>query len=274
MGPLLRKLPLRTLERVLDDGNDTLKLFGGEVTSALGQIDIGLLADQVGVSATDTSDLGQGVHDLLLSIDVCVQQTDDVLEAGKVSTALVIQLCLRFCIAPVRRSPQSKAVRYLDWPLQSEQHVEILSSCLVPIIFLQHLLHPFIVLSSLSSDCCWTGRANRDVVRLESDQAYRSKGSGPDRNLQAVVCTYLDFSPETSAVTLSACLYLECLDIDHCDPTPRAGGGALGANNARVATSDASRQYPGILTHDGGLSYVVDVVLSMLWKSKRRDLKC
>lgn len=116
--------------------------------------------------------------------------------------------------------------------------------------------------------------ANRDVVRLESDQAYRSEGSGPDRNLQAVVCTYLDFSPETSAVILSACLYLECLDIDHCDPTPRAGGGALGANNARVATSDASRQYPGILTHDGGLSYVVDVVLSMLWKSKRRDLKC
>ena len=30
----------------------------------------------------------------------------------------------------------------------------------------------------------------------------------------------------------------------------------------------------GVLTHDGGLSYVVDVVLSMLWKSKRRDLKC
>jgi len=73
------------LERVLDDGNDTLKLFGGEVTSALGQIDIGLLADQVGVSATDTRDLGQGVHDLLLSIDVCVQQTDDVLEVGLLS---------------------------------------------------------------------------------------------------------------------------------------------------------------------------------------------
>ena len=90
MGPLLRKLPLRTLERVLDDGNDTLKLFGGEVTSALGQIDIGLLADQVGVSATDTSDLGQGVHDLLLSIDVRVQQTDDVLEAAKVSIALTM----------------------------------------------------------------------------------------------------------------------------------------------------------------------------------------
>jgi hypothetical protein len=71
----------RTLEGVLDDGDDALELFRGEVTGALGQIDIGLLADQVGVSATDTLDLGQGVHDLLLAIDVCVQQTDDVLEA-------------------------------------------------------------------------------------------------------------------------------------------------------------------------------------------------
>ena len=78
---MLERWSWRTLEGVLDDGNDTLKLFGGEVTSALGQIDIGLLADQVGVSATDTRDLGQGVHDLLLAIDVRVQQTDDVLEA-------------------------------------------------------------------------------------------------------------------------------------------------------------------------------------------------
>jgi hypothetical protein len=78
----------RTLEGVLDNGDDTLKLLGGEVTSALHEVDIGLLADQVGVAATDTGDLGQGVHDLLLAIDVRVQQTDDVLEAGKVSAAL------------------------------------------------------------------------------------------------------------------------------------------------------------------------------------------
>jgi hypothetical protein len=69
------------LQGVLDDGNETLKLLRGEVTGALGKVDIGLLADQVGVSATDTLDLGQGVHDLLLAIDVRVQQTDDVLEA-------------------------------------------------------------------------------------------------------------------------------------------------------------------------------------------------
>lgn len=46
----------------------------------LGEIDIGLLADQVGVTAPDTLDPGQGVHDVLLAIDVGVQQPQDVLE--------------------------------------------------------------------------------------------------------------------------------------------------------------------------------------------------
>jgi len=46
----------------------------------LSQINIGLLANQVGVTATNTLDLGERVHDLLLSLDVCVQQTQDVLE--------------------------------------------------------------------------------------------------------------------------------------------------------------------------------------------------
>ena len=34
------------------------------------KVHIGLLADQVGVSTTDTTDLGHGVHDLLLAIDL------------------------------------------------------------------------------------------------------------------------------------------------------------------------------------------------------------
>jgi hypothetical protein len=63
---------------VLEDGDDSLELFGGELTSALVQIDIGLLADQVRVSAADTLDLGQGVHNLLLAIDVGVQKTQDL----------------------------------------------------------------------------------------------------------------------------------------------------------------------------------------------------
>jgi hypothetical protein len=44
------------------------------------EVDVGLLADDVGVAATDTLDLGQGVHDLALSINVGVEETQDVLE--------------------------------------------------------------------------------------------------------------------------------------------------------------------------------------------------
>jgi len=47
----------------------------GEGAVPLVEVDVGLLADQVGVAAPDTLDLGQGVHDLLLAIDVGVEQT-------------------------------------------------------------------------------------------------------------------------------------------------------------------------------------------------------
>lgn len=46
----------------------------------LGEVDIGLLADQVGVTTSNTLDLGQGVHDVLLAIDVGVEQSQNVLE--------------------------------------------------------------------------------------------------------------------------------------------------------------------------------------------------
>lgn len=39
------------------------------------QIDIRFLAHQIGVSSSDTLDLSQGVHDLLLSIDVGIEDT-------------------------------------------------------------------------------------------------------------------------------------------------------------------------------------------------------
>lgn len=66
------------LARVLDDGHNSLKLFDSKLTSSLGKIDISLLADQVGVTTTNTSDLGQGVHDLDLTIDVGAEETTDV----------------------------------------------------------------------------------------------------------------------------------------------------------------------------------------------------
>lgn len=52
----------------------------GEKDVPLGQVDIGLLADQVGVTTADTLDTGQGVHNLLLAIDVGVKQTQNELE--------------------------------------------------------------------------------------------------------------------------------------------------------------------------------------------------
>lgn len=89
------------LGRVLDNGDDSLEFFGSDFTGAvvrglvpslfvsradstsfipLIQVDIGFLANKVGVAATDTLDSGQGVHDFLLAIDVGVQQPQDELD--------------------------------------------------------------------------------------------------------------------------------------------------------------------------------------------------
>lgn len=40
------------------------------------EIDIGLFAYQVGIAATDTLNFGQGVHDLLLAVDIGVEKTE------------------------------------------------------------------------------------------------------------------------------------------------------------------------------------------------------
>ena len=102
---------------VLDDGDDALELFGGKLTGTTGErvsmqrsmfllsafssafatkcrskgrlplveINISLLADQVGVATADTLDLGQGVHDLLLSLNIGVEQTQNELEGRLLS---------------------------------------------------------------------------------------------------------------------------------------------------------------------------------------------
>ena len=44
------------------------------------QIDIGFLANQIGVSTAHTLDLGESVHDLLLAVDIGVEETKDELE--------------------------------------------------------------------------------------------------------------------------------------------------------------------------------------------------
>ena len=54
-----------------------LRLVGG---IPLIQVHIGFFANQVGVTASNALDLGEGVHDLLLAIDVGVEETKDELE--------------------------------------------------------------------------------------------------------------------------------------------------------------------------------------------------
>jgi len=62
------------------------KIIADNVKNApLVQVDICLLTDQIGVSTANTLDLGQGVHDLLLSIDVRVEESKDELEVRLLS---------------------------------------------------------------------------------------------------------------------------------------------------------------------------------------------
>jgi hypothetical protein len=47
------------------------------------EINVCLLANQVGVPTTNTLNLSQSVHDFTFSIDVCVEETEDVLQFAK-----------------------------------------------------------------------------------------------------------------------------------------------------------------------------------------------
>lgn len=105
--------PLWNLELlwVVDDSHELLNLILGELTgtgetennvsglkrgvvklvdvrkewmscSPLVRVYFCLLADKVGETLTDTSDLGDGEHDLTASVNVCVEHTKNVLEIG------------------------------------------------------------------------------------------------------------------------------------------------------------------------------------------------
>jgi hypothetical protein len=52
---------------------------GDEACIPLVKVDIGLLANDVGVATANTLDLSQGVHNFALAIDVGVQETENVL---------------------------------------------------------------------------------------------------------------------------------------------------------------------------------------------------
>jgi len=68
----------------LDHSHQVVHLLLRELAGTLVHVDVSLLADDVGETATDTLDRGHGVHDLLLPIDVRTQDTQDVLEVSTV----------------------------------------------------------------------------------------------------------------------------------------------------------------------------------------------
>jgi len=51
-----------------------------QVDVPLVEINIGFLADQVGVPTANTLDLSQGVHDFALPINIGVEETENVLQ--------------------------------------------------------------------------------------------------------------------------------------------------------------------------------------------------
>ena len=76
--------PERDLELtgVLDDCNDLFDFIRGELSSALVYVDLGLLADKVGETASKTLDFGKSEDNVTLSLNVSIQNTEDVLELG------------------------------------------------------------------------------------------------------------------------------------------------------------------------------------------------
>lgn len=70
-----------------------LRLLGG---IPLIQVHIGFFANQVGVTASNALDLGEGVHDFLLAIDIGVEKTEDELEVRLLSRDERCISCQRF----------------------------------------------------------------------------------------------------------------------------------------------------------------------------------
>lgn len=67
---------------VVDDSDQLLDLFVGEGAGSSVDINLSLLADQVGEALANTNDLGHGKHGLPLAINVGVQHTQNVLKLG------------------------------------------------------------------------------------------------------------------------------------------------------------------------------------------------
>merc|ERR1711962_1762222 len=68
------------LSWILHDGDESFNFFIAQFTSTFVHADVSFLQTDVGESSSNTFDGSHSVHDLGLSIDVCVHDTKDVLE--------------------------------------------------------------------------------------------------------------------------------------------------------------------------------------------------
>ena len=68
------------LKWIVQHCHDLVHLIGGEFASTLVQVDVALLADDVGETASNTFDGSEREHDLLTSVHVRVAHSQDVLE--------------------------------------------------------------------------------------------------------------------------------------------------------------------------------------------------
>jgi len=62
------------------DGDQFLDLLFGEFSGTFGDVNVGLLQDNIGVSSTNTFDGGDGEHNLDPTIDIGIQDTQNMLK--------------------------------------------------------------------------------------------------------------------------------------------------------------------------------------------------
>jgi hypothetical protein len=76
--------PKRDLELtgVLDDGNNLFDFISGELSCALVDVNLSLLTDEVGETTSETLNFGKSEDNVTLSLNVSIQNTEDVLELG------------------------------------------------------------------------------------------------------------------------------------------------------------------------------------------------
>jgi len=76
--------PKRDLELtgVLDDSDKLFDLIGSELSGTLVHVNLGLFADKVTETTSDTLDLGNSEDDIALTLNVGVENTQNVLEFG------------------------------------------------------------------------------------------------------------------------------------------------------------------------------------------------